>query len=248
MHQISWVSERDTDLLLVEAISSRPDFCDFLLESIWFSEYMWWTLSFIGRSVTQSIWESDVELLIEKDNNTLCVMIENKINASFQPQQDERYRLRGENRVAEWSCHEFHSILFAPEIYLEWYSWWFNSVLSYESIINWYQSNEDAHTAYKIYLLQQAIWKAQVWYSMVADQPVTDFRKSYYALVCERYSKLNMDNPWNKPATSSFIYLKPLVLSWTNVKLVHKLIHGAVRSPVRLIVSSTQWNDKYSSP
>lgn len=219
---VSWVSERDIDLFLLHSLVTFLWFFSDFMKIIWYEQYSQWKIVFAWRSVTQSIGESDLEFLIESNDSTLCLMIENKINASVQPQQAERYNQRGENNILQWKCNEYITILVAPQTYLNGCDS-FNRSISYETIVWLLQKNWDNY-CFSIYMIEQAIAKSSVWYSPIADQPVTDFWVSYYHLVCDQFPFLNMKKPNNKPSTSSFIYFHPVWLP-TWVTLVHKFVH-----------------------
>lgn len=218
------VSERDIDLFLLHSLVTFPCFFSDFMKAIGYGQYSQWKIAFAWRSVTQSIGESDLEFLIENDNSALCLMIENKINASVQPQQSERYNQRGENSILQWKCDEYVTILVAPQIYLDGCDSFYN-VVSYEDIIGLLKNNESSNHPFVVYIIEQAIAKSSMWYSPVADQSVTDFCLSYYALVCKQFPFLNMKKPNKKPSASSFVYFHPVWLPiW--VIVVHKFVHG----------------------
>ena len=112
--KIAGVSERDTDLLFLEEFISSPDFTDFFLRSIGLSNL---GLSFLkaSRSVTDSTGESDLEVTLKDDNNqNFVLLLENKVNAGFQPQQADRYRARGTAYVNHSKANAFATVLLAP--------------------------------------------------------------------------------------------------------------------------------------
>ncbi len=99
---LTHVQERDIDLLLIEELWSNTDFqIWFLSKSIIFSQLE--SKGAILKNVSHSVsglgkCKGETDILIDfqlYDGIRLRIMIENKINADFMPQQLERYKERG---------------------------------------------------------------------------------------------------------------------------------------------------------
>jgi len=104
MTKISGVSERDIDLLLLEEFISSVPFQELFLKQSKFKEEK---LTYVEaqRSVTDSIGESDLEVLFKnEDEKVFMLMLENKVNANFQKDQLERYVQRGKNYIKNKLC------------------------------------------------------------------------------------------------------------------------------------------------
>jgi sRNA-binding carbon storage regulator CsrA len=81
--------------------------------------------------------ESDLIILIEQNNKTYALMIENKINADKQDRQPERYIERGINGIRGELWDSFETCLIAPEKYLEnrKNKDYYHNYISYEEVI-----------------------------------------------------------------------------------------------------------------
>ena len=140
---VAGVVERDIDLLLLEEFLSSEQF------SHWFVDHTRQPASSdsdLGqvrrarRSVTQSMGESELEVVFQvPDGSYTYLPIENKVNATFQPAQAERYRLRGRTYLERGDCQAFSTVLVAPERYFGSppTSHGFDARLSYEALRDW---------------------------------------------------------------------------------------------------------------
>ena len=102
---IAGVCERDRDLLFLEELSSSADFSCWFLEATSTMEAPEATPIDLRRSVTQSTGESDLEATSElADGSRFRLLIENKIDAGLQVDQDLRYLQRAADYVAQGGC------------------------------------------------------------------------------------------------------------------------------------------------
>ena len=137
--KISGVSERDTDLLFLEEFTSSPDFVDFFLNRIGLSGK---GLSFLeaSRSVTDSTGESDLEVTLKGiDDKKFVLLLENKVNAGFQPKQAERYRARGTTYANHGKISGFTTVLLAPARYFDGEKKGFDHRVDYEAVRDWFE-------------------------------------------------------------------------------------------------------------
>jgi hypothetical protein len=89
---IPWVAERDIDLLLLEEISSSPNFLKWFLAQTGISGRA--SLVSAGCAVHTTKGESDLEVTVQYAGRIYRILVEDKIGAAFQPRQSERYRER----------------------------------------------------------------------------------------------------------------------------------------------------------
>ena len=181
------------------------------------------------RSVTDSTGESDLEITFQsKDKKFYKLLIENKVNASFQKDQKERYTLRGNNYIKLNKIIAFATILIAPQSFHNDNNKGFDFRINYEDILKYFKDNENLGNRknYKILLLQSAIEKGTRGYQMDADKSVSDFWKDYWKLSLDIAKEFNMEQPDHKPSSASFIYFRHNNILPSNIDLVHKLTHG----------------------
>lgn len=225
--KIAGVSERDTDLLLLEEFTASPDFVQFFLERIGLTDKGYSFLE-ASRSVTDSTGESDLEVMLTgSDGQKFVFMLENKVNAGFQPKQAERYRARGMTYVNHGKIDGFTTVLVAPARYFDGDKKGFDHRVDYEAVRDWFERSTlpPGRKHYKISVLTSAIEKSTSGYQMVADAPVSNLWRDYWTLAWKVAPEFCMAEPNNKPASSSFIYFGDTGLP-RGVVLVHKFAYG----------------------
>ena len=115
--ELAYVVERDVDHAFVQLVHSSADFREWFVEEIGEAGA---ANQFEGvkHSVMTENGESDVEIaLVSTAGERVRVLVENKINASKQDRQFERYYERGERYVERGACDRFCVCLLAPEGY-----------------------------------------------------------------------------------------------------------------------------------
>jgi hypothetical protein len=227
---IAGVCERDLDLFLLEEFLSNVRFLQWFASAAGVGTNA--SLLEIRRSVTQTNGESDLELTLQSsEGNRVRLLIENKVNASFQPQQAERYRARAEGYVKAGHCVAARTVLIAPHRYLRdsLANKGFDVSISYEDVRAELEGHElvGSRIEYKRALLVAAIEKSCRGYQAEADEPVTAFWRSYWRLATEMAPELAMKEPHGKPSGAGHITFSPSRLP-SRVNICHKLIDGNV--------------------
>lgn len=205
------VQERDTDLLILEEIKCNKNFTDWLItRTIGPQEN--YELVGAWHSLTQvGLGESDLAFIIKTGGLLTLFFIENKVDADFQPDQANRYRLRGNQKKDNKECDNFHTVLFAPKRYKT-KNKDFDFYLEYEEVRDWFlkQSDLGQRAKYKAEILEIAIEKLRRGYTPIINEAVTNFRWAYYDYT-EKYFphlKMNRPNP-EMPKKTGFIRFKP---------------------------------------
>lgn len=226
------VCERDIDLLLLEEFHASEAFCAWFIEqALGGSGVRFTKLLSAERAVTQSTGESDLEVVfLTESQQPFCLLIENKIGASFQPTQAARYRCRGENYRQQGKCDQYATVLVAPQRYVgeardrKGFDAW----VSYETIQQWFQAQDGLgnRRRYKQALLAAAIEKGVLGYQPEADAPVTSFWRQYWALACQVAPELEMKEPNGKLSRASFVSFPGRLPR--GVSIVHKWNQGNV--------------------
>jgi len=230
--QVSGCCERDIDLLLLEEFVSASGFFQWFLQSIGWREALGGQVIGAQRSATVSNGESDLEITLERPDGSLYrLLIENKVSASLQHRQAERYRERGESYVRHGQCQGFRTVIVAPETYLgeQGATKGFDAAVSYEAIRDWFNQSGLAQPRldYKVYMLSGAIERSARGWQLIEDEPVTRFWRRYWQLAWEMAPELQMPEPTGKPSGSSFVRFQPLGLP-SGVTLLHKVWYGNV--------------------
>jgi hypothetical protein len=134
---LSYILERDVDLVLLQLIKTSPEFRDWFVdqleEEIEIQQYLG-----ARHSVERESGESDVEMGIETQNGeSHIILIENKIDASLQERQAERYFERGESYVRNEGWDNYSVVLVAPANYVgDGVRLKFGNTVLYEELVN----------------------------------------------------------------------------------------------------------------
>lgn len=227
--EISGVAERDIDLLLLEEFVSSPSFRSWFLERLGITSAA--ELTAAARSVNTSSGESDLELTLQVDDQALKVLIENKVDAIFQPRQAERYLERATDYLKTGACAKALTVIIAPNEYFgdAQTTIGFQHRLSHQALLSWFEESLElgGRTAVKCAVLKAAISRSGRGWQLVPNEVTTGFWHHYWELAKAFAPDLRMPRPSEKPEGSSFIVFKPLGLA-KNVTLLHKVSYGNV--------------------
>ncbi len=221
------VLERDIDLLVLEEIHVSEAFRRFLFEKAIALPAEYSKFQGAWHSVPHATGESDLEAdFITKDGQHFRLLIENKINAVFQPSQEVRYGERSQAYVGGGECAACHTLLMAPQTYLEGRPELeaFDGTLTYEELQAWFRDAGDLgeRGRYRQSVITAAIEQARRGWPLVVDDPTNRFWNDYWQFAQKHAPELNMPRPTPKPEGSVWVYF-PMTDVSPALKLVHKL-------------------------
>ncbi len=225
-------AERDIDLLLIEELHVDRNLLGWFYEQVWKAEDQ--ELSFLGawHSVTHPVHgESDIVVLAKRvECRKLAILAENKIDAIAQPNQANRYHLRGIVGIEKSWWDQYRTCILAPQAYLDVNAEveLYDSRISYETIKKWFDTKtNDLRSKYKANIIECAIEQNKRGYQPDPHGGVTQFWLDYWKLSIEEFPELQMKNPGVKPAGADWVRFNPIELKNASVVL-HKLEDGAV--------------------
>ena len=228
---IASVAERDLDFIVMEEFSINEEFQD------WFSARVYGEPIFgeaIGawHSVSgSSMGETDILFVFTSDKGQrIALLIENKISASPQPQQGERYRKRGAKGINDGYWEEFRTCVMAPKRYLELSQEPYDCEVTYEEILAFFSSRRfrDPRFGYKAKIVQEAIEQNRRGYQPEYNDEMTAFVADYYEKYGKTYPELFMQAPKPRPANSDWIVFTPKGLP-DDIWICHQLYRGLVK-------------------
>lgn len=216
------VQERDIDFLLVEEFLSEPNFINFFMSELKLPKCD--ELISVQRSIHDfDLGETDVLVEYKNGDKTIGLMIENKLDALFQPNQAKRYSARAAEYKKLKKYNEAFSVLVAPLQYVQRQSE-FNHTLSYEDIIRYFEATDlGARGNYKIMLLRIAIERLRRGYVPKNSEPNQAFWQAYREYISKILPEVFMKPVGVVPAQSDWIGL-----SMKQYKIVHKLAKGQI--------------------
>lgn len=220
------ILERDMDMLLLEEIISSEEFLQIFLSKIGIADA---NIFFVEHSKKDNeLGESDLTVLLEHRKEKIALLIEDKIDATAQPEQASRYNDRGDKGLADGNYDKYYVFIVAPKEYLDTneearkypYS------ISYEEILNYYKSKNDNRCAFKASQIEQAIYKKEKGYQPVVHGGVSDFWEKYVAYQQNNYPELMLASSAGKKGSAA---------TWprfrTNIKglyILHKSEKGSI--------------------
>ncbi|MBZ9774021.1 PD-(D/E)XK nuclease family protein [Mesorhizobium sp. CO1-1-8] len=163
-------------------------------------------------SVVDASGETDVLATISVGSRRGFLLVENKIDASFQPRQPERYRERTANLVTSGeSCEVAFCALIAPKNYIrEEHADFahFDAIVSYEDLAAAIEALEEPRSRHRATLLRRAVDQARHSYVLVEAPAVTSLWQRIYEIASSEYPTLEMKRPNDKGSNSSWVIFK----------------------------------------
>ena len=203
---MSWLRERDVDLL----ICSELHFPESPLHKLFRGSWNGGVGHLVGAWVSYQDSDGETDLLAAFTNGAryLVLLIENKIDADFQPAQPERYLARARRWREEMSPDaDVETILLAPEEYFENHgSEVFDRLLSYEEVIASLVDSSDARTKYLANTLSDGIESHRLGYKPEHNEATTLVWAAIWELCNSLAPQLRMRRPESKPIGAGFIY------------------------------------------
>ena len=181
------VYERDIDLLVMRLLSGHKSVLDYFCEKI---QKKGFSLKEIAHSVFDIDGESDIVLKLECSEKIHLLMIENKINAAAQPEQYNRYKIRGEKQVEAGYIDSYSICLIAPSEYIsgnqkaQEYAF----AVTYEELLS---LDAVKHDSFATALLNKSIEKQKS--TCEINLAVSEFWQNYHIYQKEFYPLLNLN-------------------------------------------------------
>lgn len=221
------VAERDIDLLLMEEFHVTPSF------ATWFASLadVSPSASFDGawHSLNDEDGETDLLLRVRCGGSRVAILIENKVGAPPQDEQDIRYHVRGQRSLEAGRYDRFVTALCAPQVYLDGTpaTTAYEKLIPYEAIRDWFAEFTDARSCWRRAIMDEAIEQGRRGYTMKVHAGRTAFHFAYWTLLQERYPEFIMAKPGPKGPKSSWMRFKETSFP-RGVTLNHKNDQGCM--------------------
>jgi hypothetical protein len=184
------MQERDLDLVILEELHAESGF------DRWFAGRIG-LVGFTCRRATHSVsaranakWgETDVLALFSRGEESVAVLIEDKIAAQFQDTQAERYRERGDQLVDDGEAGRALIVLVAPKAYLsgvpEGDPW--DARLTVEELRDWFAERSSAHDRWRAMALGECLGVLRRT-ATAENEDVVRFSRAFAAFLDARYA------------------------------------------------------------
>jgi hypothetical protein len=209
---LTHATERDIDLLLVEELYASAEFASWLAARTGITRPVLRTTVKHSKRRTRSRREIDIFVeLHHSGGETSALLIENKLDATEQPDQAESYR-------EELSLHAdgyaaMAMIITCPQAYGAEHGAFttkFDAMVTYEEIADCFVQRAEAGAkidpelasryAFRAEVLDQAIFKHRRGYRAIPSEVVGDFNARYVALLADLFPTIKPGKSMLKPA------------------------------------------------
>jgi hypothetical protein len=226
---IESIQERDIDLILLEELSTDNSFCEWFVQELNLPNFTqangaWRSISAFGLG------ETDILFSYNSNEKRIFVLIENKLDATFQLDQFYRYEKRAKLYIDKSRCDEAFCILTAPNLYCENQNY-FDNYISYETIGKRLLFTGTKRNIFKNELLNIAVEKLRRGYQPINSEIVQKFWKSYWNYKELKHPSLSMKQPGIVPHNSDWPILYDDKLK--DVIFYHKLGQGNIDASFR---------------
>jgi hypothetical protein len=212
--------ERDIDLLLAEEVVVSPAFATWLQNHTRFAGLEAAIVDvFVSRS--DATGESDLVVVFEEAGagRRFALLIEDKIDAPLQPDQERRYRLRAQGEIDRGDYQAYEALLCAPTAYAAAHpqAAGFDRIIAYEAIAAFLkESDPSPRGQYRAnFIATAAMRNANTW-TRVSDEATNAFWDAAYRVAATEFPILEL-KPLNLTKDSSWITVRPRDLPTTRV-------------------------------
>jgi hypothetical protein len=216
---LTHATERDIDLLLVEELFASPGFVSWVATKVGLRDTVRSSTVLHSKRRTRSRREIDIFVAFELENFGRCaLLIENKLDATEQPDQAESYR--EELAVITNDFPGALMLIVCPDAYSRAHAAFtgkFDAIITYEELSGYFDrvtlastGETKARAEFRRDILHQAINKHHRGYSPVLNEVVGDFNARYVALLLRIAPSIlpgrSMLKPANPDESTSMIF------------------------------------------
>ena len=190
------ISEWDTTMMFMAALSSDPDFLQLFLSKTP-DVNAFYTIETVYRSKLESgLGETDLQVIYKTANETHAILIENKIDASETTRQYERYVLRAQKGQERNEYSKFFVFLLSPQKYRETNkeAQKYDYFLSYEECLEYFGNREDLFSNYCRQGLALSVGTVKHKNDTNVNVVAVDSLRKYEQYVKAHYPKLDFKN------------------------------------------------------
>jgi hypothetical protein len=207
--------ERDIDLLLAEEFAVSSPFAKWFLQRTKKFRDQDANVLDVYVSKSDATGESDLVVVFEKQagESRFALLIEDKIDAPLQAEQECRYTLRGDAEIARGDYSEYEVILCAPERYRDVHpeTVSFDSFVSCEIVNDFLRSQapNDKRSVYRANFVSTAAKKSSNTWTRVDDAVTNAFWRGAYEIATREFPDLEM-KPLELTKDSTWVNVRPL--------------------------------------
>lgn len=190
------VSERDMDLLFMEAFATDPEFLSLFIRKTDCTEESFKIIHAERSKIDHGLGESDITVIFEIDSDRKALLIEDKIDAIAMPDQHERYLRRGNIGVKNNEYSQFYVFIVCPERYRKTNeeAAKYEHFVSYEECRDFFATKGDALNHLRYQQICQALETMKAEYKVDINEVAVDSFQKYSAYQKAYYPRLKPIN------------------------------------------------------
>jgi hypothetical protein len=200
--------ERDIDVLLQEELIFNEVVCQLFSDALALGQPL--RVHQCRLSVVDQSGETDLFAMFSCGDRKGIILIENKIDASFQPRQPERYRERANALRA--GLNLVFCVLVAPKKYIQSIekdmASHFDALVAYEDLATAIASTQTPRLRHRAALLVRAVEQSKSSYILTPAAEVSNFWMRVYEIAAQEFPRLQMSRPSEKGSGSMWIVFK----------------------------------------
>jgi hypothetical protein len=199
--------ERDIDVLIQEELIFNQAVCEIFSRALGMKSQMHVTQC--ALSVVDQSGETDLLARFTDGEKQGVLLIENKIDAAFQPAQPERYRARASEMATNGETA--YCVLIAPKRYSIGNAVaiaHFDACVSYEDVAEAVGVNQSDRAKHRAALLLRAVEQARSSYIIIPAPQVTTMWQRVFEIAEKEFPLLRMKPPTEKGADSWWLVFK----------------------------------------
>lgn len=227
---VSWLRERDIDLLLCAELHAGGGLKNLLARRVGYPG-----AKFSGAWVSHAEQDGESDLIAAFDTKDGLVLglIENKIAAPFQPEQGQRYAERAQRWSASDGIARVVTVLIAPDGYMSRSgAEAFEVRILYEELSKALREEIDPRSEFLAKTMEDGVEALRRGYVMTPDVAVSGIWLACWKMSLESAPKLNFSEPSLKPGLSHWFYFRGAEglsdLDWRRAVVVYKAERGQV--------------------
>ncbi|MFZ4748572.1 MAG: PD-(D/E)XK nuclease family protein [Sphingomonas sp.] len=262
---LTHATERDIDLLLVEELYASPSFVKWMAQRAGLKGEIASSTVLHSKRRTRSRREIDIFVDLQIRGAGRCaLLIENKLDASEQPDQAESYR-EELHRIAD-NYPGAAMLMVCPQAYARQHPGFtgkFDAVVTYEALADYFDrvikasdGEAAARARFRRDILDQAVNKHRRGYTPIPNEVVGDFNARYVALLREIAPEIrpgkSMLKPANPDESTSMIFdhaasLASLPPDLKPTRFAHELGRGQEHRANYVAVTFGGWGNAVSA-
>lgn len=225
---ISWIRERDVDLLLCAELHGNELLQGFFAKMLG-CEGEGFDAAWVSHAELAG--ESDLVLVYGAGDAHTLALVENKIDAAFQKDQGLRYARRAQRWAKEPGISRVVTVLIAPTRYQSSAGEQkFDVRIDYEDVAEMLKECGDRRSAFLAQTLEAGIEAARRGYVMNPNATVTDMWLECWRISSRVTPRLHFSPPGLKPGQSTWFYFREAEgfdgLNWRQAVVVYKAERG----------------------